>query len=379
MKISLLVPEVNFRPTARPRACPYCKNSILHRHGTVRKPIKDHGVKEVQAHRYKCLSCERTFRRYPNGVTGKDQSQRTVVLAALMYGLGLSCSAASHLLGALGTEVSKGTVWRDAQEAGEALRKSCPTGTGGRVVRVLGADETVFKVKGREVVVGFVVDVASGRTLGFEVLVEGDGEAFREWLKPYAEELGAEVLVTDDNDSYSVAAAGLGLSHQLCIAHVRKYVKRRSKSILEQAEREWGKEAPEKLNKLEADLGRVRELVEELPGEEGGTQMGRLHRGYSGASPPERKGEKASAAYRTRMLTLELWNKWPKLLLHLRRPELDMDGTNNASERAIGRSKVRYKTMRGYKSPCGMKNGIGLTQWLYSGEDEHDLAEEMAA
>ncbi len=26
-----------------------------------------------------------------------------------------------------------------------------------------------------------------------------------------------------------------------------------------------------------------------------------------------------------------------------------MDGINNASERAIGRSKVRYKTMRGYK------------------------------
>jgi hypothetical protein len=26
-----------------------------------------------------------------------------------------------------------------------------------------------------------------------------------------------------------------------------------------------------------------------------------------------------------------------------------------------------------------MKNGIALTQWLYSGADEHALAEEMAA
>lgn len=376
MKISLLVPEVNFRPTARPRACPYCKKSILHRHGAVQKPIKDHRVREVQAHRYKCVSCAKTFRHYPGGVTGKDQSRRTTVLAALMYGLGLSCSAASHLLGALGAEVSKGTVWRDAQEAGEALRKSRPASIGR--VRVLGADETVFKVKGREVAVGFVVDAASGRTLGFEVLVEGDGETFREWLKPYAEELGAEVLVTDDNDSYSVAATGLGLSHQLCMAHVRKYVKRRSKSILEQAERERSAEAPEELGELEADLVRVRELVDEL-GEEGGTRMGQLHRSYSWASPPEGKGEKASAAYRMRMLTLELWNKWPKLLLHLRRPELGMDGTNNASERSIGKSKVRYKTMRDYKSAGGMKNGIGLTQWLYSGEDEHDLAKEMAA
>ncbi len=35
--------------------------------------------------------------------------------------------------------------------------------------------------------------------------------------------------------------------------------------------------------------------------------------------------------------------------------------------------------MRGYKSDEGMSNGIVLTQWLYSGEDEHDLAEVMAA
>jgi hypothetical protein len=27
----------------------------------------------------------------------------------------------------------------------------------------------------------------------------------------------------------------------------------------------------------------------------------------------------------------------------------------------------------------GMKNGIALTQWLYSGEDEHDLNRVMAA
>jgi hypothetical protein len=52
-------------------------------------------------------------------------------------------------------------------------------------VRVLGADETVFKVKGgeeEEVAVGFVMDAQNGRTLGFEVLLEGDGEAFKEWL-----------------------------------------------------------------------------------------------------------------------------------------------------------------------------------------------------
>jgi hypothetical protein len=297
-------------------------------------------------------------------------------LAALMYALGLSCSAASHLLGALGADVSKMSVWRDAQEAGEALREKRPAGR----VRVLGADESVFKVRGKEVVVGFVFDGVSGETLGFEVLFAGDGRAFREWLEPYAKEMGAEVIVSDDNDSYGVAAAELGLSHELCIAHVRKYVARRAGSILEQAEKEYD-EQDQKLKKLAEDLEALKGVLKELS-EEGARQIGRLHRGYLWAAPPRRKGQgtkEATAAYRMRMLTLEVWSKWHKIRLHLSRPELGLDGTNNASERGISKSKVRYKSMRGYKSYEGMNNGIALTQWLYSGADEHDLTKEMAA
>ena len=160
---------------------------------------------------------------------------------------------------------------------------------------------------------------------------------------------------------------------------MRKYVKRRSKSIVEQAEREWGDQDQKYEKKLEEDLKRLKGVVlEDLP-EEGGKRLGRMHRECLGASPPD-PGEEASAGYRMRMLTLELWQKWPKVGLHLRRPELGLDGTNNATERAIGRSKVRCKTMRGYKSDEGMSNGVVLTQWLYSGEDEHDLlAEAMVA
>ncbi len=128
---------------------------------------------------------------------------------------------------------------------------------------------------------------------------------------------------------------------------------------------------------LEADLEHLRELVEELK-DEGAHELGRLHRRYLWARAPDR-GESSCAGYRMRMLTLELWNKWGKLRVHLARPELSLDGTNNATERAIGRSKVRYKSMRGYKISEVMTNGIALTQWLYSGEDEHDLVKEMAA
>jgi hypothetical protein len=171
------------------------------------------------------------------------------------------------------------SVWREAQEAGEALRKSRPKGR----VRVLGAEETVFKVKGREVLVGFVVDARGGKTLGFEVLFEGHGRAFRRWLEPYAKEMGAEVIISDDNDSYGVAASELGLAHQLCVAHVRKYVAKRADSIVQQARREWGEqeeeeEEEERLGKLREDLRSLKRLLKELP-EEGGRRIGRLHRG----------------------------------------------------------------------------------------------------
>jgi hypothetical protein len=156
-------------------------------------------------------------------------------------------------------------------------------------------------------------------------------------LEPYAKERGAEVLISDDNDSYGVASVGMGLSHQLCVAHVRKYLKRRSESILEQAEEEWGNQDG-KYKKLEEDLKRLRELLEELP-EEGGKRIGRLHREYLWAQSP-RKGQakKACAGYRMRMLTLELWNKWPKIRLYLIRPELE-SGWHQQRQRALHRQE----------------------------------------
>jgi hypothetical protein len=151
-------------------------------------------------------------------------------------------------------------------------------------------------------------------------------------------------------------------------------VTKRSKAILAQARQEW--RDARQLAQLEAELEQIRELVRALPGA-GGRELERLHRGYLWAAGPG-KGDTASAAYRMRLCTLELWQHWSQLRLHLRRPELGLDGTNNGTERAIGKSKQRYKTMRGYKSLDGLGNGIALTQWLYNGADQHDLARVMA-
>lgn len=94
----------------------------------------------------------------------------------------------------------------------------------------------------------------------------------------------------------------------MCVAHVRKYVAKRSKAILQQAEKEDREaEHQERTAELEEDLLRVRELVEDL-GEPGEAELGRMHRRYLWTQPPKAK-ERASAANRMRMLTLELWNK----------------------------------------------------------------------
>ena len=54
---------------------------------------------------------------------------------------------------------------------------------------------------------------------------------------------------------------------------------------------------------------------------------------------------------------VELSAKWRALLRHRRRG--DVPRTNNATERAMGRSKIRCKTVRGDKSESGLLNGFG--------------------
>ena len=78
-----------------------------------------------------------------------------------------------------------------------------------------------------------------------------------------------------------------------------------------------------------------------------------------------------------RRLCVELVGKWRALLCHRRRR--DVPWTNNAAERAIGRSKIRYKTVRWYKSEDWMLNGFGLRRRAWSGRDGLELSEPVAA
>ena len=77
-----------------------------------------------------------------------------------------------------------------------------------------------------------------------------------------------------------------------------------------------------------------------------------------------------------RRLVIDLIGRWPALVYYQERPWVP--ATNSRAEQAIGKSKVRFKTVRGFKSVAGMLAGVSLTQWLYSGADAHDRLELVA-
>ena len=192
-----------------------------------------------------------------------------------------------------------------------------------------------------------MVDAGSGRLVGIDLLMEQDSTGFMNWLSGYVAELGVKAVVSDDLSTYKPVVEELGLEHQICLAHVRKNVSRRLREI---EGWDWYK-------------ARIWLLLNELP-EGGGGELMRMER-------------KVRENAELRRLVVELSDKWRSLTGHKR--VRGLPETNNGTERVIGRSKIRYKTVRGYKSIEGMMNGLRLTQWVWSGEDGLSMSELVAA
>jgi hypothetical protein len=87
------------------------------------------------------------------------------------------------------------------------------------------------------------------------------------------EELGVEVLVSDDFNSYSTAAERLDLEHQICRFHYLRWVNRLLNRLQKQLENEW-----------DEPLDEVRQLLQDLPPDGGH----RIYQLYRQAKPPPR-------------------------------------------------------------------------------------------
>jgi len=343
-RLRFLLPQVKAVEEGRPTSCPYCQGETFQRHGVVQKPIKDLRLPQVQLVRYRCTICRRTFRHYPQGVDKHDQSKRTRAFCALLWGLGVSLEGVSQVVSSLGCPLARMSVWRDVQELGLGIRLwPSPLGP----IAILGADETVVKLKGSKVVVGFITDPQNGKLVGLELLTGQDSRAFLLWLKRYAQKLGMKALLTDDLATYKPVVEELGVEHQVCLAHVRKNLARRLKGI-----EGWEKEKAQ-----------LAALIKELP-EEGGKSLLALEKQVRGDP-------------RLRQLVVELSEKWRSLVCYKRLTR--MPSTNNRTEQVIGRSKIRYKLLRGFKSVQGLLNGLWLTQWVWTPDKLRDLGALMAS
>jgi transposase-like protein len=371
MRLQLILPRVEPNLFQVPSVCPVegCQGKHFEHHQEVIKPLKDTKLDTVIAHRYRCLRCNGTFRVYPQGVTRAQTSQRVTGLAVLLYLLGLSYGAVSLALDALGVYMAKSSVYEAVQAAAKKVPglKRQEVFNGIRTPAV-GGDLTSVKCNGEWLHLGLAVDDITGLVLTVDELEAEDAETLQEWLEPIVKAVGAQLLVTDDADAFKVAADNLGQEHQICKSHV----KRNTETLIDNLEPKAAVDDDGSLAEIDVtpeeaskDLERLGELIlSRQPDEE--KELEEMHQRYIDAAPP-RPGEKATIAYRLRLLFLDRWNLWRDLTRYREWTGPDgetIDGTNNGCERAIGWwVKERYRTMRGYKRPESAVNVSRLLAW----------------
>jgi transposase-like protein len=311
-------------------------------------------------------------------VSHTQQTSQLKAITVLLYVLGLSYGAVADFLDAMGSAVSKTTVYNNVQVAGQqARRRQRDTVAGSGKRPVIGTDGTYVKVQGEKVGIQVVVDDDSGELLRLEIVVSENSEEVLAIVQEVMEEVEAEVVVSDDLDVYKQVADELNLAHQICRGHVKRNVDELTESIEKQLQRreplpEGVVSSPER---LQEDLETLRHLVRTRP-EDAPDQLQSLYHRYK-AAPVPKKGERHTAWYRTRTLVTRLWDRWHRLTVDQCRE--DLDGTNNSTERLIGWwIKERYRTMRGYKRTESIHNVATLTARMGVRSGRYDLAELYA-
>ena len=358
MRLRLILPVVAPEQFLEPERCAYpkCKGKYFRMRQEAPKKVRDMQYEQVVARRYECLRCHRTFRVYPRGVLAGQFSQRAKGIGVMLYLLGLSYGAVELVLDALGMWMSKATVYRAVQAAAERLPgmkrerllEGCRT-------KALGADATSVKCKGKWLPIGITVDALTGLVLTIDQLSGEDAQSLQEWVAPIAESVQAQVLVSDDADGFKTVADQQGLFQQVCKSHVV----RNTEALIENLTQAIQTGQDHSLSSLGvapqqalADLQQLGELIHtRLPEQQ--AMLEGLYLRYARAPAP-RPGQSACLAYRLRNLFLDRWSLWPRLTFYRTWQDANgdeiLDGTNNASERAIGWwIKERYRSMRGYK------------------------------
>lgn len=375
MRVRARIPEVEIVVMEEPEECPYdeCEGKYFKPHQKpCWKSVRDTQIEEVRVNRRKCLSCGRTHRVFPKGVqANQQQTDRMKGVSILFYILGMSYRGVEDMLTALGYYLSHSTVYRNVQAAGKQVRrlKSSKMKQGNQKSRVVGGDLTYVECQGEQATIGVTIDVEQGILLDIELLDNEEADTIEAWLKPVLESVGAEVLLSDDQDAFKQSADAAAVEHQVCRRHVTlnvlEFVAKTADQVLEKPPT-----IPDYLNMT------IDQFLEDLETLEW-IMLGHpwnalalletLFQRYSAAKAPK-KHHRASLWYRMRNHVLRLWNHWVRHTCYrkfLRRNDISIDHTNNKTEQIIGWNiKERYRTMRGYKRKASILNVAMLTSWL---------------
>ena len=333
MRIVLQLPEVKREKEERPSRCPYCKGEIFQRWGFVLRQIKDTKVRSVKIPRYKCTSCKSTFRFYPEGVSSSQQSERLKKVCVVMWSLGLSHRNVVLILSVFSLDLSHMSVWRDLQQAGQAIRRKLKW----KPVRVAGIDGAWVNGKG----IMIAINIRNGELLELVEIDEKEKAKLEAWLRILKQKHEISAIVTDDLATYKEIADELGLAHQVCQFHVRRWVGKALKKLEEGMAEEWLYVIPI-----------IRDLIDGLP-KDGGKLLYNLWKGMPSRTTAPK--EKRTSLEQLRDLVLRLSRDWERYTEFYSDPGIPW--TNNRTEQSIGRLKSRAKRVRGYKTSMGMEIG----------------------
>jgi transposase-like protein len=265
--------------------------------------------------------------------------------------MGLSLRGVGIIFSAFGEglRVGRMSVWRAVQEKAEELRSKAKVQQHKHKVRVLGVDGAWIRLNGRTTGVMVAVDMGDGQMVSMEVLDERDPYAVCKWLRPLVEELGVQVIVTDDLTTYHTVEDEVGVKRQVCYFHMRRWVGK----ALDELERKLSVE--EDWPDWPGIVAEIRQLVEELPakGDERLLELWQQVQKECGSRHPK---DDATPLQRLAGLLVQLMENWRRYRLYLteRGAELGVPSTNNLTEQMIGNGKVRSRTVRGYKSRAGI-------------------------
>lgn len=392
MHISVRIPQIDPSAVQPPTRCPF-RHSKTHRRCTgtqfklhqvtCQKAVRDLRHATVPVQRYRCLKCQRRFRVYPRGVSHAQLSASLKALCVLLYMLGLSYQGVVDLLEALQHPVCKTTVYNQVQAAGKQVRQLRQTWRQAQAgnIKVLGIDFTHVQRQGQDQIVGVASAILTGEPLDIEVLDAEGSVRILQWIREIADEIGAEIVVSDDADALKNVADGLGCRHQICRAHVNRnvhdLVAQLGTKALDHPDPVPGELCGVTVDQFLEDLQEVEWIIKSVP-HNGQPQLDALAARYQGAPPPP-QDHRASMWYRMRLLTLDWSENWQRLALYQSwrgAKGEKLDGTNNVTEQIIGNSiKERYRTMRGYKQKDSIRNVSSLIGWVRAQKPNYDLGQ----